>query len=170
MQTAAIMRKVGWICFRLMWIPFTTLFIGLIGFPEGSYDFGELPLLTRYSILATALLAGAAMLLLFGAALVAGLEARSIRQSGLTAPATILEVYDTGTTINQNPLVHLVLEVQPTNEPAFQAETEHLVSRLQVPQIQPGRMVLVKYDPEDNDVALLDLTPDPDPHPIHTQA
>lgn len=155
MKTAAAMRRWGWISFRVMWIPFFTLFIGMIGVPEGSYAFSELPLLTRVSIIAVAALGGLSMILLFGAVLVSQREATSIRQSGVTTTARILELRDTGTTINQDPVVRLVLEVQPKNAPAFQTETEQLVSRLQIPQIQPGKTLLVKYDPADNDVALL---------------
>jgi hypothetical protein len=53
-------------------------------------------------------------------------------------------------------MVRMLLEVQPPGEPAFQAEAERLVSRLQIPQIQPGNVVGVKYDPSSRAVALLD--------------
>lgn len=161
MWFASIMRKVGWICFGVMWIPFTTLFIGMIGMPEGSYDIGELPLLARFSLLAVVLLGAMSMILLIGAVLVSSWEARTIRRTGLAARATVLEIYDTGTTINENPVVRLVLEVQPDREPPFQAETEQLIPRLKVPQVQPGMKVRVKYDPDDYGVALLDLSPEP---------
>lgn len=155
MKTAAAMRKWGWISFRVLWIPFITLIIGMIGVPEGSYAFSELPLLTRISLVAVTALGTLSMVLLFGSTLVASREARSIRQSGVTAPAKILQLRDTGTTINKDPVVRILLEVQPENAPTFQAETEQLISRLQIPQIQPGAVLLVKYDPGDNDVALL---------------
>jgi hypothetical protein len=67
-----------------------------------------------------------------------------------------MKVWDTGTTINQDPLVRMVLEVHPPGGAPFQAETERLVSRLQIPQIQPGMVVEVKYDPATNAVALAD--------------
>ena len=35
-------RKIGWICFSLMWIPFFAMFAGLWNMPSGSYDFDEL--------------------------------------------------------------------------------------------------------------------------------
>ena len=165
MRTAAAMRKWGWISFRLMWIPFITLFIGMIGMPDGSYAFGELPMLTRVSIVATSGLGVLAAVLLVGAVLVSSREASSIRATGITAQAKILELHDTGTTINENPVVRLVLEVQPKNAPAFRSESEQLISRLLVPQIQPGTTIVVKYDPEDHDVALLfepSATPDTD--------
>jgi hypothetical protein len=52
--------------------------------------------------------------------------------------------------------VHLTLEVHPRDlTPNFQAETEMLVSRLQIPQIQPGAVVNVRYDPESKEVAIV---------------
>jgi hypothetical protein len=154
-KTAQTMRRLGWLSFRLLWIPFITLFIGMIGMPEGSYSWVELPSLTRISIVGMAIFAVLAMILLVGAYFVASLEDRSIQKQGIAAPAKILKLWDTGTTINQNPVVRLLLEVQPRGEAAFEAETEQLISRLSMPQIQPGMTVMVKYDPHDHDVVLL---------------
>ena len=155
MKSAKTMRKLGWISFGLLWIPFITLFIGMIGLPDGSYAWEELPGLARISIIGVAIFSALSMILLVGAFFVAMLDGRAIQKHGKTAPAKILKLWDTGTTVNQNPVVRMLLEVHPSDEPAFQAESEQLISRLQVPQVQPGTTVMVKYDPRDHDVTLL---------------
>lgn len=156
MKLTDLMRRIGRLCFLLMWIPFITLFIGMIGMPDGSYSWEELPVLTRYSIVIGGSLMAASVVLQVGAPITAGIITQSVLARGLPAQATILKITDTGTTINQNPLVRLLLEVHPQNEPPFQAETERIIPRLQIPEIQPGVMLEVKYDPASKDVALID--------------
>ncbi len=156
MKVPQMMRRIGRLCFMLMWIPFVTLFIGMIGMPDGSYSWEELPALTQYSIVIGGVLMIASLILQVGAPIMAGIINQSILSRGLPAEAAILKITDTGMTINQDPVVRLLLEVRPENEPAFQAEAERLIPRLQVPEIQPGVMLRVKYDPSSRDVALLD--------------
>ena len=150
-----MLRKYGWVLFGLMWIPFGTIFLGMIGIPDGSYDWSELPLLARTSIILVLTLGGLSTLLLVGAPVVGGLRNRAIRDEGLPARATIIQIWDTGTTINDNPLVRLRLEVHPPGGAIFEAETEELISRLEIPSIQLGMEVEVKYDPQTQTVALV---------------
>jgi hypothetical protein len=150
------MRKIGWLCFILMWIPFSTWFISMLGLPNGSYSWSELPVLARFSMVLMLFFIAALIILLVGAPIVAGLSNRSVLAHGRPAEAKILKIWDTGTTVNNSPMVRMLLEVQPPGEPAFQAETERLVSRLEIPQIQPGNVVGVKYDPSSRAVALAD--------------
>jgi Short C-terminal domain len=70
----------------------------------------------------------------------------SIKNS-ITADAVVLDVRDTGTTINNDPLVALQLEVRPSMAATFQAEYKTLVSRLEVDQYRPGCKAVVLYDP-----------------------
>jgi hypothetical protein len=156
MKLAKDMRKFGWLAFKLMWLPFSTLMIAMLGLPEGEYDWVELPILARYSLVIGGILAASAVILLIGAPIVSGIHNLTILKQGLPAQAVILKITDTGTTINKDPLVRLLLEVQPPGEPAFKAETERLIPRLQIPLIQPGTVVEVKYDPHNKTVALLD--------------
>lgn len=69
-------------------------------------------------------------------------------KNGVIAQAKVLKVWDTGTTINDDPQIGLLLEVTPDNDVPFQAETKTLVSRLTVALVQPGVPVEVKYDPQ----------------------
>jgi hypothetical protein len=73
------------------------------------------------------------------------------------AQATILNVWDTGTTLNDNPQVGLLLEVHPMGGQPYQVQTKSLVSRLKIPMIQVGNVVPVKYDPRDPSKVVLAL-------------
>ena len=68
-------------------------------------------------------------------------------KNGITAEAEVLEVRDTGTTINDDPQIALLLEVRPTMSAIFQAEIKTLVSRLEVANYRPGCKAVVLYDP-----------------------
>lgn len=156
MKLSLTIRKLGRLAFMLMWIPFSTMMFAMLGMPDGEYAWSELPLLARTSIVVGGTFAAAATILLISAPIASGLHNRTILNRGLPAEAIILKVMDTGTTINKNPLVRLLLEVHPPNQPTFQAEAERLISRLQIPQIQPGATVHVKYDPVSQAVALVE--------------
>ncbi|RPI23372.1 MAG: hypothetical protein EHM70_22595 [Chloroflexota bacterium] len=68
-------------------------------------------------------------------------------KNGVTATATITRMWDTGTTINDNPLAGFELQVMPPNGAPFTAETKQMVNRLQVGYFQPGQTVTVSYNP-----------------------
>ncbi len=149
------MRKFGWMAFGLMWIPFATMMVSMLSLPDGSYDWVELPHIARYSIVIGGALAAAAMVGLFGATVASAVTNRAVLANGRPARAEILQIAQTGTRINDNPVVRFVLEVRPPDEPAFRAETERLVPLIEIPQIQPGTIVSVKYDPASRAVALV---------------
>jgi hypothetical protein len=75
-------------------------------------------------------------------------QARKLLQTGLPAKAKILALNDTGVTINQNPQVQLTLEVTPDSgyPPTYQTTLRTIVSRLHIPQFQPGAKLRVRYD------------------------
>ena len=152
MKLSKTMRKLGWWTFALMWIPF----LSLISLSPGDHAWTELPQLTRYCLGVSGVLGVTSTILLVGAPIVSAIHNRSILINGLPAQATILKLSDTGTTINDNPVVRLLLEVQPPDRSPFQAETERLISRLETSQFQRGTVVQVKYDPDSRAVALLD--------------
>ena len=84
-------------------------------------------------------------------------QAQQLQASGLVAAATVLRIWDTGMTVNDDPVVGFLLEVRPPDQPAYQVETKLLISRLAIPQIQPGALVTVRYDPADLSRVSLDL-------------
>lgn len=88
-----------------------------------------------------------------------GMQNRDVLSHGESAPAQILKAWQTGTVMNEvNPQIGLLLQVQPTNRPAFQAEAKMFISMLQIPQFQPGTMVQVKYDPKNPSKVAVDTT------------
>ncbi len=90
-------------------------------------------------------------------------EACAILAAGVPARATVLELRDSGTTINDDPVVIFVLAVEPAAGEPFRAETRALVARLDVPQVQPGRVLPVRYDPADRTRVAIDLWECPPP-------
>jgi hypothetical protein len=78
-------------------------------------------------------------------------------KDGMPAQATILRIWDTGTTINDNPVVGFLLEVRPQNRPSYQAESKSMIPRLSISQFQPGAIIPVKIDPQNQARVALDI-------------
>lgn len=74
---------------------------------------------------------------------------RNVMQTGVSAPAVILAVQDTGVTMNDNPQARIRLRVMPMGGDAFEAEVTQIVGRFQVAMLVPNASVMVKYDPND---------------------
>jgi uncharacterized membrane protein len=69
-------------------------------------------------------------------------------KNGELAKAVVLKVWDTGTTINDNPQIGLLLEAKTREGVSFQAETKTVVSRLHAALVQPGISAEILYDPQ----------------------
>jgi hypothetical protein len=80
-----------------------------------------------------------------------------LKATGMPAQATVLRIWDTGTTVNDNPVVGFLLEVRLQNQAAYQAEAKSMIPRLAVPQFQPGAIVPVKIDPQNSARVALDI-------------
>jgi hypothetical protein len=76
-------------------------------------------------------------------------EQDRLRETGVSAPPTILDVWDTNETINNSPVVGMRLDVRPESGPPFQVEIKQMVSGLRVSLFQPCRQATVRYDPND---------------------
>lgn len=70
-------------------------------------------------------------------------------KTGIPAPAVILDVQDTGVSMNNSMQARLTLQVTPAGRPPFQAVATTFVNRFQVGMLVPGASVNVKYDPND---------------------
>src|SRR5215216_733129 len=70
-------------------------------------------------------------------------------KTGISAPAVILDVQDTGVSMNNSMHARLTLQVTPADRPPFQAVATTFVNRFQVGLLVPGASVQVKYDPND---------------------
>lgn len=83
------------------------------------------------------------------------MTAAKLRKNGIAAQAKILEVNDTGVTLNNSPQVKLMLEVtSPTG--TYLVETKQYISRLQTSLFQPGAVIPVLIDPNDRNLISLD--------------
>jgi hypothetical protein len=75
---------------------------------------------------------------------------QKLLQTGMPAQARIVQVQQTGMTINDNPVVNILLEVYPQNgQPPFQAWSKKMVSLFQISQYQVGAFIPVRFDPSD---------------------
>lgn len=74
---------------------------------------------------------------------------RNLMQTGVSAPAVILSVQDTGVTMNDNPQARIRLRVMPMGSEPFEAEVTQIIGRFQVAMLVPNASVMVRYDPND---------------------
>ena len=82
---------------------------------------------------------------------------RSILQNGIPAQATIRQVWQTGTFINENPQVGMQLEVRPPGGAPYVTQVNVVVPLINIPQFQPGTVVPVKISPTDASKVELDV-------------
>jgi hypothetical protein len=76
-----------------------------------------------------------------------GGKKKKILSEGIQARAVVINVQDTGVTVNDNPRVKLTLQVQPEGEVPFEVTKKLTVSRVSIPR--PGDGYVVRYDPAD---------------------
>ena len=85
-------------------------------------------------------------------------EARAIQKVGEAASGIVIEVWDTGITVNDDPVIGLKLTVQRSGQQPYEVViNKSLVSRIHVPQFQPGWQVPVRVDPKDPGRVALDV-------------
>lgn len=84
-------------------------------------------------------------------------QARELVAAGEPAEAKVVRMWDTGTTLSDNPQVKFLLEVRPPGRAPYQAEVKCYVSRLRLSQVQPGNVIAVKVDRQDETKIALDL-------------
>lgn len=100
---------------------------------------------TLFALLLAALLAGCAV-----ADRMSGVsEAKRLQEAGTHATARILKLWDTGITVNDDPVIGLEVEIAREDGSVYTATIpKSLISRLDVPQFQPGMSVGVRIDPQ----------------------
>ena len=76
-----------------------------------------------------------------------GGKKKNILANGIQARAVVVNVQDTGVTVNNNPRVKLTLQVQPEGDTPFEATKKVTVSRVAIPSI--GDAMWVRFDPAD---------------------
>ena len=70
-----------------------------------------------------------------------------VLKNGVDGTAKILEITDTGTRYNTNPVVRISLMVTDAKGKEFKAEVKMPISPVRLSGYQPGMVVPVKYDP-----------------------
>jgi hypothetical protein len=81
-----------------------------------------------------------------------------LRADGVPARAEILSIWDTGITVNDEPVIGLRVRVMPLEGADFEAQIpKALIGRLQVPQYQPGKIVPVIFSRADQTLVGLDV-------------
>ena len=83
-----------------------------------------------------------------------------LRADGVPARAEILSIWDTGISVNEEPVIGMRVRVMPLDGGDFEAEIpKSLIGRLQVPQFQPGKIVPVIFARTDQTKVGLDVYP-----------
>lgn len=85
-------------------------------------------------------------------------NASRLQKTGIPGKARILEVRDTGVTINNNPQVKLVLEVKNNFGQKYNAQCRVLVSRINPNAYAPGMEIPVKIDPKNEQNVVIDYS------------
>lgn len=83
-----------------------------------------------------------------------GASKKDILEEGRQAMATIRDVHDTGTRINNRPRIKLTLEIQPMGQPSWTVEKKMTVQDGDLPQV--GAQLPVRFLPEDRDRVEID--------------
>ncbi len=91
----------------------------------------------------------------FGPELLKDLREKRIRQSGVQAPAVVVDLVDTGNRSNSNPEVQVILEVRPEGGKPFRASATKVLTPVALLTFGPGTEVLVAYDPDEPESAVL---------------
>lgn len=90
-----------------------------------------------------------------------GKLAKQILLTGVDATATIISIGENsegGTvTINDQPLLNLVLRIDNNYDPSYEVSFDTIVPRSAVPQFQPGSSFAVKVDRADKNNVVIDL-------------
>lgn len=74
-------------------------------------------------------------------------QTRAVLAHGVPAKARVLNLKDTGTRINSQPLIAITLEVMPANKPPYKAVVKKVLTMADGGEFQRGTIIHVKYDP-----------------------
>ena len=107
----------------------------------------------RWMIFLAALLAGCAMVdRMSGVS-----EAKRLQTAGTAASARVLEIWDTGITVNEDPVIGMRVEIARPDGSSYDATIpKSLISRLDVPRFQPGAPGRGRRAPQDPAKVALD--------------
>lgn len=85
----------------------------------------------------------------FGGQYLRSRKRNQLLATGRQADGRIIEMWDTGVTINNQPQIGMKIEVTPQTGPPFTSEIKLVISRLQTAYYQVGVNCIVRYNPDD---------------------
>jgi hypothetical protein len=85
--------------------------------------------------------------LAFGLPYLRGRKRKQLLITGRQADGKIIEMWDTGVTMNNQPQIGMKIQVTPQTGPPFVSEVIMIISRLQTAYYQVGVNCIVRYDP-----------------------
>ncbi len=138
-------RLIAWGCFILMWIPFSVM----IGAAVTDVDEPPVPAIILFCVLC----------ILFAFFLVVSFVLRSpeavmIPEKRIPAKATIISVVDTGTLVNNRPLLKIELDVHLPSRSGYVTTVVDVIPFSLLPQLQPGNTISVLYTADTGEVTL----------------
>lgn len=84
---------------------------------------------------------------------------KKLLSTGVDAKAKVLSLDEasdgTVTTINDQPLVTIELEILDRGDAPYKVKIETIISRLEIPKLQPGSIVNVKIDPNNRNKVII---------------
>jgi hypothetical protein len=84
-------------------------------------------------------------------------QAKELEKNGESAQAEILKIWDTGMTVNNDPVVGFDLQVRPEGKPSYDTQTKLRIPRLSISQVQPATVVPVRIDRRNPNRVSLDI-------------
>jgi hypothetical protein len=102
----------------------------------------------------------------FGVLFGGGKKRKKILSEGRPAMAEVIELGENSgggyITINEQPVVNLKLRIHDGNKPPYEVSFDSVISRMDVPQFQPGVMIPVRIDPLDPNKVVIDTEREPE--------
>ena len=112
----------------------------------------------KYIGIGMVLLFGAIFLLIYKLLIAPSIMNSKLQKIGLDGKALIKEVRDTGVTINNSPQVKLILEIKNYLGQTYTTTIRTLVSRINPFVYQPGMIIPVKIDPNNEKNVAIDVS------------
>ena len=85
--------------------------------------------------------------IVFGGPLLRDIRARQVLATGVTVPAKVIDLRDTGNRYNYQPEIAIELEIMPSGRPPFRAVVKRVLTAADAATFAPGTVLSVKYDP-----------------------
>ena len=133
-----------------MWIGMIGLLIGYAGAMVSILGVPSSPAIKGVLAGVCTLFFGFFVLMMSGVRTWMGGGARTaLLASGEAARAKILELKETGITVNKQPVADIVMEVRPEGRAPYQATVRQVIGRLQLGDFHTGTELWVRFDPTD---------------------